>query len=136
MTASAKSFSLREVRRRPTEKGRYTNVFLAAPGDGAAALELTYNWDPEPYTGGRNFGHLACAVDNICDTCQASIARGVPINRPPRDGRMGLYPHADGISIELLQAGGALLPAEPRASLPNTGTGRAGSPWRLGQADR
>ena len=75
---------LREIRRRPDEKGRYTNVFLAAPGDEAAALELTYNWDPEPYTGGRNFGHLAYAVDNIYDTCSALIARGVTINRPPR----------------------------------------------------
>ena len=74
---------LREFRRRPDEKGRYTNVFLAAPGDEAAALELTYNWDPEPYTGGRNFGHLAYAVDNIYDTCSAFIARGVTINRPP-----------------------------------------------------
>jgi lactoylglutathione lyase len=79
---------LREIRRRPDEKGRYTNVFLAARGDEAAAVELTYNWDPEPYTGGRNFGHLAYAVDNIDDTCSAFIARGVTINRPPRDGRM------------------------------------------------
>ena len=74
---------LREIRRRPDEKGRYTNVFLAAPGDEAAAVELTYNWDPEPYTGGRNFGHLAYAVDNIYDTCKAFIAHGVTINRPP-----------------------------------------------------
>ena len=79
---------LREIRRRPDEKGRYTNVFLAAAGDEAAAVELTYNWDPEPYTGGRNFGHLAYAVDNIYDTCKAFIAHGVTINRPPRDGRM------------------------------------------------
>jgi len=79
---------LREIRRRPDEKGRYTNVFLAALGDEAAAVELTYNWDPEPYTGGRNFGHLAYAVDNIYDTCSAFIAHGVTINRPPRDGRM------------------------------------------------
>ena len=90
---------LREIRRRPDEKGRYTNVFLAAPGDEAAALELTYNWDPEPYTGGRNFGHLAYAVDNIYDTCSAFIARGVTINRPPRDGRMAFIGTPDGISI-------------------------------------
>src|SRR6476620_12776174 len=79
---------LKEIRRRPDEKGRYTNVFLAAPGDEAAAVELTYNWDPQPYPGGRNFGHLAYAVDNIYDTCHAFIAHGVTINRPPRDGRM------------------------------------------------
>ena len=112
---------LREIRRRPDEKGRYTNVFLAAPGDEAAAVELTYNWDPEPYTGGRNFGHLAYAVDNIYDTCNAFIARGVTINRPPRDGRMAFIRTPDGISIELLQAGGALPPAEPWTSMPNTG---------------
>jgi lactoylglutathione lyase len=112
---------LREIRRRPDEKGRYTNVFLAAPGDEAAALELTYNWDPEPYTGGRNFGHLAYAVDNIYDTCSAFIARGVTINRPPRDGRMAFIRTPDGISIELLQAGGALSPAEPWTSMANTG---------------
>jgi lactoylglutathione lyase len=87
---------LREIRRRPDEKGRYTNVFLAAPGDEAAALELTYNWDPEPYTGGRNFGHLAYAVDNIYDTCNAFMARGVPINRPPCDGRMAFIRTPDG----------------------------------------
>jgi lactoylglutathione lyase len=113
---------LREIRRRPDEKGRYTNVFLAAPGDEAAALELTYNWDPEPYAGGRNFGHLAYAVDNIYDTCNAFIARGVTINRPPRDGRMAFIRTPDGISIELLQAGGALPPAEPWTSMANTGS--------------
>jgi lactoylglutathione lyase len=113
---------LREIRRRPDEKGRYTNVFLAAPGDDAAPLELTYNWDPEPYTGGRNFGHLAYAVDNIYDTCNAFIARGVAINRPPRDGRMAFIRTPDGISIELLQAGGALPPAEPWTGMPNTGS--------------
>ena len=113
---------LHEIRRRPDEKGRYTNVFLAAPGDDAAPLELTYNWDPEPYTGGRYFGHLAYAVDNIYDTCNASIARGVTINRPPRDGRMAFIRTPDGISIELLQAGGALPPAEPWTSMPNTGS--------------
>jgi len=113
---------LREIRRRPDEKGRYTNVFLAAPGDEAAALELTYNWDPEPYTGGRNFGHLAYAVDNIYDTCSAFIARGVTINRPPRDGRMAFIRTPDGVSIELLQAGGALPPAEPWTTMANTGS--------------
>ena len=110
-----------EIRRRPDEKGRYTNVFLAAPGDEAAAVELTYNWDPEPYTGGRNFGHLAYAVDNIYDTCNALIAHGVTINRPPRDGRMAFVRTPDNISIELLQAGSALPPAEPWTSMPNTG---------------
>jgi lactoylglutathione lyase len=113
---------LREIRRRPDEKGRYTNVFLAVPGDEAAAVELTYNWDPEPYTGGRNFGHLAYAVDNIYDTCSAFIAHGVTINRPPRDGRMAFVRTPDGISIELLQAGAALPPAEPWASMANTGS--------------
>src|SRR6476661_5453981 len=96
---------LREIRRRPDEKGRYTNVFLAAPGDEEAQVELTYNWDPQPYPGGRNFGHLAYAVDNIYDTCNAFMARGVTINRPPRDGRMAFIRTPDGISIELLQAG-------------------------------
>jgi lactoylglutathione lyase len=113
---------LREIRRRPDEKGRYTNVFLAAPGDEEAAVELTYNWDPEPYTGGRNFGHLAYAVDNIYDTCSAFIAHGVTINRPPRDGRMAFIRTPDGISIELLQAGEALPPAEPWTSMANTGS--------------
>jgi lactoylglutathione lyase len=113
---------LQEIRRRADEKGRYTNVFLAAPGDEAAAVELTYNWDPEPYTGGRNFGHLAYAVDNIYDTCNAFIARGVTINRPPRDGRMAFVRTPDGISLELLQAGSALPPAEPWTSMPNTGS--------------
>ena len=113
---------LHEIRRRPDEKGRYTNVFLAAPGDEAAALELTYNWDPEPYAGGRNFGHLAYAVDNIYDTCNAFIGRGVTINRPPRDGRMAFIRTPDGISIELLQAGGALPPAEPWTSMANSGS--------------
>ena len=115
---------LREIRRRrrPDQKGRYTNVFLAAPDDEAAAVELTYNWDPEPYTSGRNFGHLAYAVDNIYDTCSAFIARGVTINRPPRDGRMAFIRSPDGISIELLQAGEALPPAEPWNSMANTGS--------------
>ncbi len=112
---------MNEIRRYSSEKGRFTNVFLAAPGDEAVPLELTYNWDPEPYTGGRNFGHLAYAVDNIYDTCNAFIAHGVTINRPPREGRMAFVRTPDGISIELLQAGNALEPAEPWLSMPNTG---------------
>jgi lactoylglutathione lyase len=113
---------LHEIRRRPDEKSRYTNVFLAAPGDEAAPLELTYSWDPEPYAGGRNFGHLAYAADNIYDTCNAFIARSDTINRPPRDGRMAFIRTPDGISIELLQAGNALPPAEQWTSMPNTGS--------------
>ena len=113
---------LREIRRRDDEKGRYTNVFLAAPGDESAPVELTYNWDPEPYAGGRNFGHLAYAVANIYDTCNAFAALGVTINRPPRDGRMAFIRTPDGISIELLQDGAALAPAEPWASMANTGS--------------
>ncbi|HVZ07367.1 VOC family protein [Rhodopila sp.] len=113
---------LREIRRRDDEKGRYTNVFLAAPGDENAPVELTYNWDPETYTGGRNFGHLAYAVDNIYETCKAFSDRGVTINRPPRDGRMAFIRTPDGISLELLQAGDALPPAEPWASMKNIGS--------------
>lgn len=113
---------LKEIRRHSSEAGRYTNVFLAAPGDEQAPLELTYNWDPEEYTGGRNFGHLAYAVDNIYDTCNAFIAHGVTINRPPRDGRMAFIRTKEGISIELLQAGTALPPAEPWTSMKNTGS--------------
>ncbi len=113
---------LQEIRRRPDEKGRYTNVFMAAPGDEQAPVELTYNWDEKGYTGGRNFGHLAYAVENIYDTCNAMIAHGVVINRPPRDGRMAFIRTPDGISIELLQAGAALAPAEPWVSMPNVGS--------------
>jgi lactoylglutathione lyase len=91
---------LREIRRRDDEKGRYTNVFLAAPGDDQAPVELTYNWDAEDYKGGRNFGHLAYAVENIYDTCNAFIAHGVTINRPPRDGRMAFIRTPDGISLD------------------------------------
>ena len=112
---------LREIRRRPDEKGRYTNVFLAAPGDEDAAVELTYNWDEKGYTGGRNFGHLAYAVENIYDTCAAFAAHGVTINRPPRDGRMAFIRTPDGISIELLQAGEPLPVTDPWASMPNVG---------------
>jgi lactoylglutathione lyase len=112
---------MKEIRRYSSEKGRFTNVFLAAPGDEAVPLELTYNWDPEPYTGGRNFGHLAYAVENIYDTCNAFIAHGVTINRPPRDGRMAFVRTPDGISIEILQHGTALEAAEPWVSMPNVG---------------
>ncbi|HEY7644599.1 MAG TPA: VOC family protein [Hyphomicrobiales bacterium] len=112
---------LRELRRRVDEKGRYTLVFLAAPGDEEAQIELTYNWDPEAYTGGRNFGHLAYAVDNIYETCERMMKGGVTINRPPRDGRMAFVRSPDDISIELLQKGDALAPQEPWSSMPNTG---------------
>ena len=113
---------LHEVRRHEHEKGRFTLVFLAAPGDEDAQVELTYNWDPEPYTGGRNFGHLAYAVDDIYAACQRFIDGGVTINRPPRDGRMAFVRSPDGISIELLQRGDALEVKEPWASMPNEGS--------------
>ncbi len=112
---------LRELRRWDDERGRYTLVFLAAPGDEAASVELTYNWDPEDYGEGRNFGHIAYQVDDIYATCQRLMDNGVTINRPPRDGRMAFVRSPDNISIELLQAGSALEPAEPWASMPNTG---------------
>lgn len=117
-----------EVRRIESEAGRFTLIFLAAPGDKdrassemAPLLELTYNWDPEPYSGGRNFGHLAYSVDNIYELCQSLLDNGVTINRPPRDGRMAFVRSPDGISIELLQEGDALEPAEPWKSMGNTG---------------
>lgn len=113
---------LQELLRRVDNKGRYTLVFMAAPGDEQAPVELTYNWDPEAYTGGRNFGHLAYAVDNIYDTCAAMMAHGVTVNRPPRDGRMAFVRTPDGISIELLQVGTALPAAEPWTSMPNVGS--------------
>lgn len=113
---------LREVRRHENEAGRYTLIFLAAPGDEAAQIELTYNWDPEVYTGGRNFGHLAYAVDDVYALCQKLMDGGVTINRPPRDGRMAFVRSPDGISIELLQAGGSLPPQEPWKSMPNSGS--------------
>lgn len=113
---------LHEIHRRADEKGRYTNVFMAAPGDEAVPLELTYNWDPQPYQGGRNFGHLAYAVNDIYDVCNRMIAHGVTVNRPPRDGRMAFVRSPDGISVELLQAGAALPPGEPWLSMPNTGS--------------
>lgn len=113
---------LQELRRSESEKGRYTLIFLAPPGQPDAQLELTYNWDPEAYTGGRNFGHLAYAVDNIYDFCQHLSDRGVTINRPPRDGRMAFVRSPDNISVEILQDGPALPVQEPWASMPNTGT--------------
>lgn len=113
---------LEELRRSENEKGRYTLIFLAPPGQPDAQVELTYNWDPEVYTGGRNFGHLAYAVDNIYDFCQRLSDMGVIINRPPRDGRMAFVRSPDGIPIELLQASHALPPVEPWASMPNVGT--------------
>ena len=118
-----------EIRRSENEAGRYTLVFLAAPDDAersretaAPQVELTWNWDPEDYTGGRNFGHLAYEVDDIYETCRRLMDAGVTINRPPRDGRMAFVKSPDGISIELLQKGGRLEPAEPWASMANTGT--------------
>ncbi|SVD48116.1 uncharacterized protein METZ01_LOCUS400970 [marine metagenome] len=110
-----------EVRRRDDEKGRYTNIFLSAPGDEDAMVEMTYNWDPEDYQGGRNFGHLAYSVENIYESCQRLMDGGVTINRPPRDGRMAFVRSPDNISIELLQDGEALQPAEPWLSMRNTG---------------
>jgi len=112
---------LKELRRHDDEGGRYTLVFLAAPGDESAQVELTYNWDPEDYTGGRNFGHLAYQVDDIYGLCQKLMEEGVTINRPPRDGRMAFVRSPDNISIELLQKGEALPSREPWASMPNTG---------------
>jgi lactoylglutathione lyase len=118
-----------ETRRSESEKGRYTNIFLAASRDITSAketkapvIELTYNWDPENYTGGRNFGHLAFSVENIYDLCQKLKDSGVTINRPPRDGRMAFVRSPDGISIELLQDGEALPAKEPWSSMPNTGS--------------
>ena len=113
---------LREVRRHDSEQGRFTLIFLAAPGqEGVAEIELTHNWDPEDYSGGRNFGHLAYRVENIYETCGRLMQAGVTINRPPRDGHMAFVRTPDGISIELLQDG-HLPPEEPWASMPNVGT--------------
>ena len=112
---------LRETRRREDENGRFTLVFLSAPGNEDAQIELTHNWDPETYTGGRNFGHLAYEVSDIYATCERLMSGGVTINRPPRDGRMAFVRSPDKVSIELLQKGGALQPKEPWASMPNTG---------------
>jgi lactoylglutathione lyase len=112
---------LKEVRRIENEKGRYTLVFMAPPGQDECPVELTYNWDPETYTGGRNFGHLAYEVDDIYAVCDKLQKAGVTINRPPRDGHMAFVRSPDNVSIELLQAGGSLEPAEPWKSMPNTG---------------
>ncbi len=118
-----------EVNRYDSDAGRFTLVFLAAPQDverareqQAPLVEITYNWDPESYTGGRNFGHLAYRVDDIYSTCERLMAAGVTINRPPRDGRMAFIRSPDGISVELLQAGEAMAPAEPWLSMENTGS--------------
>jgi len=110
-----------ELRRYDNDQGRFSLIFLAAPGDEEAQVELTYNWDPENYSGGRNFGHLAYAVDDIYETCQHLLDSGVTINRPPRDGRMAFVRSPDGISIELLQRGDALPPAAPWTDMENIG---------------
>jgi lactoylglutathione lyase len=119
---------LQEISRQDNAQGRFTLVFLAAPGDVERAgatktplLELTYNWDPEAYSGGRNFGHLAYRVDDVYATCQRLLDGGVTINRPPRDGHMAFVRSPENISIELLQKNGSLAPQEPWASMPNTG---------------
>lgn len=114
-------FGLVEVNRNEVPAGRFTLIFLAAPGDESAQVELTFNWDPEEYDGGRNFGHLAYAVDDIYASCQRLMDAGVTINRPPRDGYMAFIRSPDGISIELLQQGEPLPPAEPWASMENSG---------------
>ena len=116
------ALGLELMTRREVPAGRFTLAFLAAPGDPTAQVELTYNWDPETYAGGRNFGHLAYAVDNIYAACQRLADHGVTVLRPPRDGRMAFVRSPDNISIELLQAGSALPPMEPWASMPNTGS--------------
>ncbi len=128
MTFYCDQLGLAEVNRYDSEAGRFTLVFLAAPGDLESArsgsspcVEITHNWDPEEYSGGRNFGHLAFQVDDIYATCQRLMDAGVVINRPPRDGHMAFVRSPDGISVELLQAGESLAPAEPWASMENTG---------------
>ena len=116
-----KLLGLEERRRMDNEAGRYTLIFLGVPGDAGGEVELTYNWDEKGYGGGRNFGHLAYEVDDIYGTCQRLMDAGVTINRPPRDGRMAFVRSPDEISVELLQKGAALAPAEPWASMPNSG---------------
>ena len=116
-------FGLVEVKRKEVPAGRFTLVFLAAPGDESAQVELTYNWDPEEYSGGRNFGHLAYEVEDIYSSCQKLMDAGVTINRPPRDGYMAFVRSPDGISIELLQQGEPLPVTEPWASMGNSGEG-------------
>ena len=115
------ALGLEVLQRRDVPAGRFTLIFLAAPGDPSAQVELTHNWDPEAYSGGRNFGHLAYAVDNIHATCQRLMDHGVTINRPPRDGNMAFIRSPDNISVEILQKGGPKPPREPWASMPNTG---------------
>jgi len=115
------ALGLKELQQLDYERGRYSLVFLCAPGDESAQLELTYNWDPEAYGGGRNFGHLAYEVDDIYATCQRLLDHGVTINRPPRDGHMAFVRSPDQISIEILQRGAALQPREPWVSMPNVG---------------
>jgi lactoylglutathione lyase len=117
-----RKLGLVETRRHVNDKGRYTLIFVAAPENPDAAIELTYNWDPENYTVGRSFGHLAFEVDDIYAACERLMKEGVTINRPPRDGRMAFVKSPDGISIELLNKGGAREPKEPWTSMPNTGT--------------
>jgi lactoylglutathione lyase len=125
LDASLKFFcdalGLKELSRRDYPAGRFTLIFLAAPGDESAQIELTHNWDPESFAGGRNFGHVAYAVDDIYATCKRLADHGVTINRPPRDGHMAFVRSPENISIELLQKGAALLPAEPWKSMPNSG---------------
>jgi lactoylglutathione lyase len=116
------ALGLQEVRRMESQQGRFTLIYLAAPGDEDAQVELTYNWDPETYTGGRNFGHLAYEVDDIYATCERLQSHGVTILRPPRDGRMAFVRSPDQISIELLQKGQALAPAAPWKDMPNVGS--------------
>ncbi len=116
-----RKLGLMELRRWESDQGRFTLVFLAAPGNESACIELTYNWDPEEYDEGRNFGHIAYETDDIYALCQKLSDAGVTINRPPRDGRMAFVRSPDNISIELLQAGDALPPQEPWSSMPNTG---------------
>ena len=115
------ALGLEELRRYDNDQGRFTLVFLSAPGNESSQVELTYNWDPESYSGGRNFGHLAYRVDDIYATCERLASNDVVINRPPRDGRMAFVRSPDGISVELLQAGEALAPAEPWLSMENIG---------------
>jgi lactoylglutathione lyase len=116
------ALGLEVLSRKDYPQGKFTLIFLAAPGDSAAQVELTHNWDPESYTGGRNFGHLAYAVDDIYATCERLQQHGVTINRPPRDGRMAFVRSPDNISIELLQKDGSQPPREPWVSMPNTGS--------------
>jgi len=116
------ALGLVELRRIENTKARFTLVFVAAPADAAAQIELTWNWDPEAYTGGRNFGHVAYEVEDIYATCKRLQQHGVTINRPPRDGRMAFVRSPDQISIELLQRGEALAPQEPWVSMPNVGS--------------